>query len=168
MTLHQIISLSLVDPKKTSSVIVLVMVTWLVYHVLFQLVSHVVLCLCFLSLCAKIFPRPHMLGCTNAAKRPPHSRPTRRRASDAAACASVPHPVFFFRFPTRADSGRFAPTQAVSVRIGRNRRFRPKFKKKCETHRLTSHVSAQLLLLSSLCAPPAPRLHRLITDKFCF
>ena len=118
MTLHQIISLSLVDPKKTSSVIVLVMVTWLVYHVLFQLVSHV---FCFfgssssrLSLCAKIFPRPHMLGCTNAAKRPPHSRPTRRRR-----CLRVSAASSFFFFvsrlaQTRADLHRLRLYRSVS------------------------------------------------------
>ena len=157
MTLHQIISLSLVDPKKTSSVIVLVMVTWLVYHVLFQLVSHV---FCFfgssssrLSLCAKIFPRPHMLGCTNAAKRPPHSRPTRRRASDAAACASVPHPVFFFSFP---DSRRLGPICSDSGCIGPYRAkppIRAEIQKKVRNAPSNvSRLSSAPLTLVSLCA----------------
>ena len=63
----------------------------------------------------------HELGCTDATKQPPHPRPTRRRASDAAACASVPRPNFFF--PTRADS---AQTRANSRRIGPYRAKPPK------------------------------------------
>ena len=71
MTLHQIISLSLVDPKKTSTVIVLVMVTWLIYTTFYFNLLAIWCCasvFCFfgsssstLSLCAKIFPRPHTL-----------------------------------------------------------------------------------------------------------
>ena len=97
---------------------------------------------------------------------------------------------FFFRFTTRANSRQCGADAgqcelADSGRIGPYRAKPPiqaeiQQKKGCETHRLTSHVSrlilsdsfsshvsAQFLLLSSLCAPPAP-LHRLITDKFCF
>ena len=57
------------------------------------------------------------LGCTNAAKRPLHPRPTRRHVSDAAACVLVPHRnffFFFFRFPTRAN---LAQTRANLRRI---------------------------------------------------
>ena len=58
----------------------------------------------------------HELGCTDATKQPPHPRPTRRRASDAAACASVPRPVFFFFFSDSrrlgSVSGRFPPNRA--------------------------------------------------------
>ena len=65
------------------------------------------------------------LGCTDAAKWPPHPRPTRRRARDVAACASNRVQIFFFVSgfaPTRADSapmraepGRFAPNRIVSA-----------------------------------------------------
>ena len=58
-------------PKKTSSVIVLVMVTWLIYTTFYFNLLAIWCCasvFCFfgsssstLSLCAKIFPRPHTL-----------------------------------------------------------------------------------------------------------
>ena len=49
----------------------------------------------------------------DAAKRPPHLRPMRRRASDAAACESVLRP-FFFSVSHRLgiDLGRFALNRA--------------------------------------------------------
>ena len=65
------------------------------------------------------------LGCTDAAKWPPHPRSTRRRAGDAAACASNRVQFFFFisrfasiwlrRAPTRTEPGRFAPNRIVSA-----------------------------------------------------
>ena len=70
-----------------------------------------------------------LLGCTDAAKWPPHPRPTRRRAGDAVACASNRVQFFFFfRFRIRADSRRFssnarplAPNRTDSRRFGPNR-----------------------------------------------
>ena len=100
----------------------------------------------------------------DAAKRPPHPCPTRRRASDAAACASVPRPLFFFFFLDSrrlgTDSGRFALNRADSGRIGRNRQFRPKFKDfsgpyqsvtHCSSSSSSSCSSSSLLLRPLLC-----------------
>ena len=90
----------------------------------------------------------HELGCTDATKQPPHPRPMRRRASDAAACASVPRPVFFFS-RLGSDSGRFPPNRAVSgetaesVRIGRNRRIGP-YRAKPPKHTDTGNEPADL------------------------
>ena len=68
-----------------------------------------------------------------------HGRgPTRRRATDAAACASVPRPVFFH------DSGR----------IGRNRRFRPKFNQKKKNLRNAPSHSLRFILVSRLSSAP--------------
>ena len=95
------------------------------------------------------------LGCTDAAPRLAHQRPTRRRRRDAADRASEPRRATW-RFPNRADAaeigadaaeigvdaaqiGQTRSVSAVSAYIGR---VRPKFKKKkkkkrCKTHRLT-------------------------------
>ena len=73
-----------------------------------------------------------------------HGRgPTRRRATDTAACASVPRPVFF------PDSGR----------IGRNRRFRPKFnQKKKKFAKRTVSLSPIHSRLTSQLSPSYSRL----------
>ena len=78
--------------------------------------------------------------------------------------------------PICSELGRFALTRGISVRIANSGRNSKKKKKvvKRTVSRLTlsdsflSHISAQLLLLLSLYVPPAPLLHHLITDKFCF
>ena len=98
---------------------------------------------------------------------------TRRRAGDAAACASSrvrprgSHVVFTDasrygfdarrRKPIRADSGLNRPEPAGIGGIGRNSRFRPKFKKKKKknprTHRFhrnskhTPHITSHSLCL---------------------
>ena len=90
------------------------------------------------------------LECTDAAPRPAHPRPTRRRGRDAADRASVPRRAMW-RFPNRADAAeigadaaQIGPTQsvsAISACIGRNGRVRSKFKKKkkkVQMHRLTN------------------------------
>ena len=83
------------------------------------------------------------LGCTDAAPRPTHSSPTRRRGRDAADRASVPRRATW-QVPNRADAAeiganaaeidadaaQIGPTRSVSACIGRNGRVRPKFKKK--------------------------------------
>ena len=82
-----------------------------------------------LSLCAKIFPRPHMLGCTNAAKRPPHSRPTRpdarrgvRRGCPRVGAASA----FFFFFFFSSDLGRLGSIRTDAAQFAPNQlRFAP-------------------------------------------
>ena len=91
------------------------------------------------------------LGCTDAAPRPVHSRPMRRRGREAADRASVPRRATW-QVPNRADAaeigvdaaqiGLTRSVLAISVCIGRNGRVRPKFKKKkkkrVQTHRLTN------------------------------
>ena len=76
----------------------------------------------------------------DAAKRPRHPRPTRRRASD---CASVPRPIFFFFFffprlaPTRH---RLGPIRAESRRLGP---YRAKPPIQAEIQRLLRTVSVR-------------------------
>ena len=89
------------------------------------------------------------LGCTEAAPRRAHLRPTRRDAADR---ASVPRRATW-RFLNRADAAKIGadaaeigadatqigPTRSVSAETAR---FGPKFKKKkkkkrCKTHHLT-------------------------------
>ena len=97
------------------------------------------------------------LECTDAAPRPAHPRPTRRRGRDAADRTSVPRRATW-QVPNRADEAKIGadeakigadaaqigPTQsvsAISACIGRNGRVRPKFKKKkkkVQMHRLTN------------------------------
>ena len=83
----------------------------------------------------------------DAAPRPTHPRPMRRRGRDAADRASVPRRAMW-RFPNQADAAeigvdaaQIGPTWSVLACIGRNGRVKPKFKKKkekrCKTHRLT-------------------------------
>ena len=96
----------------------------------------------------------YYLGCTDAAPRPAHPRPTRRRGRDTADRVFVPR-CATWRFPNRADAAeisadaaeiganaaKIGPTQsisAVSACIGRVRpKFKKKKKKRCKTHRLT-------------------------------
>ena len=97
------------------------------------------------------------LECTDAAPRPAHPRPSRRRGRDAADRTSVPRRATW-QVPNRADAAKIGadeakigadaaqigPTQsvsAISACIGRNGRVRPKFKKKkkkVQMHRLTN------------------------------
>uniref|UniRef100_A0A7N2LGP7 Uncharacterized protein n=1 Tax=Quercus lobata TaxID=97700 RepID=A0A7N2LGP7_QUELO len=70
-------------------------------------------------------------GCTDAAPRPAHPRPTRRRGRDAADRASVPRRAAS-RHVADPDSGRrgltrpkSAPTRPKSGRIGPYRPYRP-------------------------------------------
>ena len=83
------------------------------------------------------------VGCTDAAPRPVHPRPTRRDAGGSPQTARPCHVVLHratWRFPNRADAAEIgadtAEIGADSVRIGRIGRYRPKrpvrpkFKKK--------------------------------------
>ena len=68
-------------------------------------------------------PHPHGFAQSHIGERrlPPLPRPTRRKLG-----------------PMHAKSSKFSLTQAVSIRIGRNRqnrRFRPKFKKNKQTNK---------------------------------
>ena len=79
----------------------------------------------------------------DAALRPAHPRPMRRRGRDATDRASVPRRAKW-PFPNRADAAeigvdaaeigadvaQIGPTRSVSACIGRNGLVRPKFKKK--------------------------------------
>ena len=85
------------------------------------------------------------LGCTDAAPRPAHLRPTRRRGRDAADRASVPRRATW-RVPNRADAAeigvdaaeidadvaQIGPIRSVSAGIGRNGRSGRNSKKKKE------------------------------------
>ena len=65
----------------------------------------------------------HLHGCTDASKHPLHPYPTRQRARDAAACALMLCPAFFFyflislRWLTRADACWIGLIHANSSRI---------------------------------------------------
>ena len=64
------------------------------------------------------------LGCTDAAKRPPHLRPTHK----GRLCLRIRAASSFFFFvsrlaSTRVESGRCAPIRAKLVCIGRNHRY---------------------------------------------
>ena len=94
------------------------------------------------------------LGCTNAAKRPPHPRLTRegRYCLRVRAASSFFYLFFIFRFTTHANACGIGLIHANSGRIGPYRRqpsiptpidrFKPKLKKKkrCEMHHLAEII----------------------------
>ena len=90
------------------------------------------------------------VGCTDAAKRPPHPRPTRPASS------------FFFPFP---DSRRFAPTRSVSDETAETHRYRPEpansgrnsKKKKVQNVPFQSQLTetAEIVRAQSQMAPPS-------------
>ena len=63
------------------------------------------------------------LGCMDAAKWPPHSRPTRPNSATHEGCRCL-------HVCEASIRRRLKPTHVELVRIGRKCRYRPKFKKK--------------------------------------
>ena len=83
------------------------------------------------------------LGCTDAAPRLAHQRPTRRRRRDAADRAFEPCRATW-RFPNRADAAEIGadaseigPTRSVSTETAESDWNSKKKKKRCKMHRLT-------------------------------
>ena len=81
-------------------------------------------CLSYIVCIVSVSISTFYLGCTDAAKRPPHLRSTHK----GHLCLRVRAASSFFFFvsrlaSTRVESGRCAPIRAKLVRIGRNHRY---------------------------------------------
>ena len=100
------------------------------------------------------------MGCTDTAKRPPHPHPTLPDARAMPLPAHQCRVLFFFPFHIShrlgVDSGQFMLTRTISINIGRNRRFKPKFQKKkgCKTHRFNLITNPKLSQFSKLTYAP--------------